>query len=324
MREQTERKPAVPRLNRRRFIATAGAVLLASGLIVPAQAQKEVYTVMAAGDIACSMLDSHFNEGKGVGSYCRMADTATLIVRENPDLVLAPGDLAYEKGTNQEFSESYDRFWGAFKKKTLAVPGNHEYYGNTSTARGFSDAFGIPHEQRGRLFFSKDIGEYWHLVGLNSSRMSELRINPDLEQLNWLERDLEANRGKHVLAMWHHPRFAGVSGTDDLTKGFWDILYEAGAKVVLNGHDHSYKRTAKVDPDGNPDPIKGIRQFTVGTGGKSLYPSENVPSIVERFQFTDPGVLKLVLGRGFYSWDFISIFGKESFRDYGVELLPPA
>lgn len=316
----------LPRMSRRRFLGTlavAGGVLLASGLFVPAQAQKEEYTVMAAGDISCSPLDSHFNEGRGAGSFCRMADTATLIARGNPDYVLAPGDLQYERGTNQEFAESYDRFWGAFKDITLAVPGNHEYLGNTSTARGFSDAFGIPQEQRRRLFFSKDIGEYWHVVGLNSSRIHELKINPDVEQLDWLKGDLEANSDKHILAFWHHPRFAGLNGTDDLVKGFWDLLYEAGAAAVLNGHDHSYKRTAKVDPYGNRDLIKGIRQFTVGTGGKSLYPRENTSSIVESFQNTDPGVLKLVLGRGYYRWEFLSIY-EGGFKDSGTQYLPLA
>lgn len=304
----------IPEISRRTFLrwgAIAGASLFLPQNQAGVQAEKSTYILTAAGDISCSPLDSHFNEGRGEGTFCRMADTATLVAEVNPDYVLAVGDLQYESGTNKEFSESYDRFWGAFKHKTLAAPGNHEYYGNTSTAKGFSDAFGIPQDQRRRLYFSKNIGEYWHLIGLNSSRMNELKINPDLEQLDWLQRDLGANEGKHILAMWHHPHFASVRGTDNSVKDFWDILKAAGAAVILNGHAHWYERLK----------VENTRQFIVGTGGKSLYPATGTHPFSERLQGSDPGVLKLELGRNFYSWEFLSIFRDNGFIDMGIEYL---
>ena len=51
---------------------------------------------------------------------------------------------------------------------------------------------------------------------------------------------------------------------------FWDALYQAGADVVLNGHDHNYERFAPQNPSGQPDPTQGIREFVVGTGGAEL------------------------------------------------------
>ena len=40
---------------------------------------------------------------------------------------------------------------------------------------------------------------------------------------------------------------------------------------MLSGHEHVYERFAPQDPSGAVDPARGIRQFVVGTGGKSRY-----------------------------------------------------
>jgi acid phosphatase type 7 len=42
--------------------------------------------------------------------------------------------------------------------------------------------------------------------------------------------------------------------------------------VVLSGREHNYERFAPQDPTGNADPQRSIREFVVGTGGKSHYP----------------------------------------------------
>ena len=41
---------------------------------------------------------------------------------------------------------------------------------------------------------------------------------------------------------------------------------------MLNGHDHLYAHYRPLDPNGNFDPRKGIREFIVGTGGETLDP----------------------------------------------------
>lgn len=39
----------------------------------------------------------------------------------------------------------------------------------------------------------------------------------------------------------------------------WRVLYEFGADVVVNGHDHVSERFASQTPDGAADPAAGIR-----------------------------------------------------------------
>jgi hypothetical protein len=97
----------------------------------------------------------------------------------------------------------------------------------------------------------------------------------------------------------------------------WRLLYENGAEVVINGHDHNYERFGLQDPDGRADVQRGIRQFVVGTGGRDLDRSVTSPQPnSEVWDGSALGVLKLTLRPAGYEWQFIPVAG-ESFRDGG-------
>ena len=132
-------------------------------------------------------------------------------------------------------------------------------------------------------------------------------------QNDFLEGDLMRTSQPCLLAFWHHPLFnSGATHGDSAPSGaraFWDDLTVAGADIVLNGHEHNYQRYGKQTGAGRPA-SEGIRQFVVGTGGKSLYPLlvEKDPHF-EAGQASEFGVLKLHLGEGAYSWEFVAIDG---------------
>lgn len=96
-------------------------------------------------------------------------------------------------------------------------------------------------------------------------------------------------------------------------KPTWLRLYRSGVDIVLNGHDHDYERFAPQTPDGQADPRRGIREFVVGTGGRSHYPiGRPVGNSVVRNHDTY-GVLALKLRPGAYEWKFIAgqaVFGR--------------
>jgi len=48
-------------------------------------------------------------------------------------------------------------------------------------------------------------------------------------------------------------------------------LYDAGADIVIGGHDHHYERFAPQDPLGRLDSMRGIREFIVDTGGNNSH-----------------------------------------------------
>ena len=155
----------------------------------------------------------------------------------------------------------------------------------------------------GQAFYSYTLGD-WHIIVLNSN-CNVIDCSLDGAQLTWLQSDLEANPSPCTLAYWHHPRFtSGLSGGGALYN-FWDILYQHGVEVVINGHDHDYERFAPENPLGEPDPQNGIREFVVGTGGASLRPWGNLTPNSEVFDSSTYGVLKLELAADHYSWEFL-------------------
>jgi hypothetical protein len=57
------------------------------------------------------------------------------------------------------------------------------------------------------------------------------------------------------------------------------------------------------DPDGSPNE-RGIRQFTVGTGGKQLYPPVRIAPNSEQIIASTFGLLELTLHADSYDWRF--------------------
>jgi acid phosphatase type 7 len=159
-------------------------------------------------------------------------------------------------------------------------------------------------------------------VALNSNcGEGEIRCGPGSAQTKWLKEDLAANaadEGQCTLAYMHHPRFSSGEehGSTPKLEPLWEALYEAGADVVLSGHEHNYERFAPQDPEGRADPQRGIREFVVGTGGKSHYPILEPISNSEVNNDETYGVLKLTLHPHSYEWQFVPVEG-ESFSDSG-------
>jgi hypothetical protein len=127
---------------------------------------------------------------------------------------------------------------------------------------------------------------------------------PNSDQARWLATDLAEHRADCILAFWHHPLRSSGNGHSDRTQAFWDLLYRAGADIVVNGHDHHYERFAPMTPEGDLDLAHGIRQFTVGTGGGSLTGHDHTEPHSEVLSNASHGILQLVLHPGSYEWEF--------------------
>src|SRR5436190_1531903 len=115
----------------------------------------------------------------------------------------------------------------------------------------------------------------------------------------------------------YDPRFSsGEHGNDADVGPFWKALYDAGADIVVNGHDHDYERFAPQDPGGRADDTRGIREFVVGTGGAVLrtFPTTRPNSVIRAS--VAHGVIRFTLRQSNYDWTFISTTGE--FRDSGA------
>ncbi len=278
--------------------------------------------IAVAGDIACDPDDGEFNGGEGTATACRQKATSDLLVGQGLAGVLIPGDVQYGVGDYADFLRSYDLSWGRVNGITRPVPGNHEY--GTAGADGYFRYFGERAGTPGEGWHSFDIGS-WHIIGLNSN-CRVVACGPGSAQETWLRQDLAASTADCTLAFWHHPRFSsGLHGSDGSVAPLWQALYEYGADVVVNGHDHDYERFAPQTPTGSLDLDHGLRQFVVGTGGNGLRPFNVLVANSEARNETDFGVLELTLGTTAYSWDFAPIAGQD-YADAGTQAChgPPA
>mgnify|MGYP001229658583 CR=1 FL=1 len=222
-----------------------------------------------------------------------------------PGTVFTTGDNAYSSGTSTQFAECYDPTWGRHKDRTRPIPGNHEY--RTADAAGYFQYFNtVP------SYYAYDLGD-WRIYALNS----EIDVSDGSPQVTWLLSDLSANPRQCVLAYWHQPRWSSGDhhGSNPEMQTLWQIFYDSGAELVLNGHEHSYERFASMNAAGEADPL-GMREFVIGTGGRDLYGFDNILPASEVQDNTSYGVLKLTLRPTSYDWEFVPAAGS-TFTDSG-------
>jgi len=308
--------------------AVAAVALLGASAVTeePAVATTTSVTIAAVGDIACKN-----PPGNNVHA-CQYDDVSDLIAGHGYDAFLALGDEQYEYGRYADFVDNYDAYFGRLLGITDPVPGNHEY--GTTDAAGYFRYFGsVARNHRG--WYSFDLGS-WHVIALNSAICSPYTGEPcgrGTPEYEWLKRDLAAHPNADdpcTLAFWHHPLFDWEKYQNnhwiqsfDLDRGkpFWRLLQRAGADIVLTGHNHNYQRYLPMDADGTFDPVRGIVEFIVGTGGRNTNalgsPSTRPPTFVTG-QGDAMGILSMTLEAGSYSWRWIPAAGQPSdFIDSG-------
>jgi hypothetical protein len=270
--------------------------------------------LIGAGDIASGVNDN---------------DEATaMLLRNTPGTVFTVGDNVYNCGTLAEYNSFYGPTWGTEKARTRPIPGNHDDYDCTTPRDGadYFSYFGEAAAPSNIGSYSYDLGE-WHIVALNTAQCigaveadgSRPRCGPGDPMLNWLEADLQANQKSCTLAYLHDPRFVSSNTTGgDLARAhwIWEKLYAHNAEVAVSGNTHLYERFAPQTPSGAADPVRGIQEFVVGTGGKDLFQFGTPrPNSVVRETGTY-GVIKFTLHSGTYDWEFVSVPGS-TFTDSG-------
>jgi acid phosphatase type 7 len=266
-------------------------VWLAAAALAPVTASAAPSVVYAAGDIA---------ECKGQPpALSNAARTAALL--PPGATVLVPGDTAYPFATAATLQACYEPTWGVNRATTIAVPGNHDYVNGRSD--DFRAYFGLESREN---YFTRRLGD-WLVIGLDSQLIGEA-LDREYE---WLDATLKENANlRCTLALWHMPAFSSglEHGPTPKMQRFWALLDERRAEFVLNGHEHFYEAFDPLDSRGVPT-ADGMREFVVGTGGAHLYPNWN-PFHASRERLARHGVLKLTLGDGAYSWQFIDTSGR--------------
>lgn len=230
----------------------------------------------------------------------------------------APGNHEYYPYTKHKDNEAAQNGNGYF-----AYFNGHDASGNPNAQGQAGDD-----TSTNQGWYSYDIGN-WHVISLNIECNSK-PFNNDCtttgngllaQETNWLASDLSSNRRPCTIAYWHQPTFSSTTGGASASApgagsaeggaaaAWWNLLYDAHATLVLNGHEHVYARFQPMDPSGHADPQHGITQITVGTGGEDLDTLARTSS-----GFSNPnvitgqdqafGAMKLSLHPDSFSWDY--------------------
>jgi acid phosphatase type 7 len=322
------------------LLACAAAVLMA----VPIFGQTVTVTLVGAGDTANCTHDNDEATAGLLGSTLRSLTPDGTLPPLGQARVVALGDNAYPSGTRAQFANCYDNYrlsdgsiynpsrpawWGQYKNRTMPILGNHEYLNSSdpslkstpyfdyfSAKNGFlAPAAPVPNTTTnpglslGKGYYSYDLGS-WHIVALNSNdHCAYVSCAANSDQAIWLQNDLANHPAQCTLAYIHHPLYAtGSGGRAPEVKPLVQILYDHGADVLLNAHNHRYERLARIDPNGNRDPVKGTRTITVGTGGEpGQGTSATPPPYSEVRIFDTPGIIRMDLSGGSYSWKFVAV-----------------
>ena len=223
--------------------------------------------------------------------------------------VFTAGDNAYPSGTADDYRNCYGPTWGRHRERTRPVPGNHEY--DTPGAAGYFGYFGSRAGPPSLGYYAFSLGA-WRVFVLNS----EVGVSAASAQAAWLRSELDASTSACTAAIWHRPLVSsGDHGDNPDMRDLFRILYEAGVEFIVAGHDHLYERFAPMDADGRSDGSRGIRQFTVGTGGTPLErPAARRPHsevIGDAW-----GVARFELAPNSYRWEFLPVAGA-AFTDAG-------
>ena len=266
--------------------------------------------MIGAGDIAVCGTSGDEETGRLVDSLLTADSVANVV-----SAVFTLGDNAYPSGSggvDRDFQRCFTPSWGSPRIVSLIhpAPGNHDY--DSGSGAPYFEYFGPRAGPSGRGYYSYDFGG-WHVVSLNSEVYFEVSDPSEAKrQEDWLRQDLKDHPSLCTLAYFHRPLFSsGTHGGAQEVRELWNIMYNAGVDVVLNGHEHHYERFMPQNPGGIVDTSRGIEQIIVGTGGGELRGVRRSVAGNSVFEVHGHwGVLKLTVGAGEYRSAFIGTDGR--------------
>lgn len=263
----------------------------------------------------------------GEGSDADSVATANMIDSINPSAILGLGDYQYTTGTCTNFTTSghYNSDWGREQARMYDTLGpTHDYDGTTagSNAAGYfsGQCAGQSAKSAGALLlggtqvwsqpYSFNVGG-WHIIQLPS--LCYRYTGCDAAAIStWLTNDLNADTHTCQLAYWHEPYWTSPTSehTRDTDLRAWtQILYDHGADLILNGHQHYYERFFPQNMSDVRDDARGITEIISGTGGISHYTKTSTAANEAAYNDATYGVLKLTLSSTGYATQFMPVEG---------------
>ena len=225
--------------------------------------------------------------------------------REETKFLVIASDVIYPAGAMEDYEKNFYVPFKGFKKPIYAIPGNHDWF---DALEGFNANFLEP--QAGRAALTARVKADANLTSTGKGRIDRLlrraqrlrelygvriagqrapffevqtsdfalvaidtgiRRTIDERQRAWLAAALERSRGKFIMALVGHPKYAGGADTSRGDADFAELyatLERAGANALMAGDTHDFEYYVDYVPD-----IAGSRpvhHFVNGGGGAYL------------------------------------------------------
>ncbi|WP_460938120.1 metallophosphoesterase [Spirosoma humi] len=181
------------------------------------------------------------------------------------DLWLWLGDNAYSFGLEDEYQKLVFPIYAPSLRNTplFITPGNHDYADSeTNFNIAYYKLFSFPENgesgglpSKSKSYYSADYGNV-HLISLDSQgrQDGQYRLyDTTSTQVQWLKRDLAANKLPWTIVIFHHPPYSKGGHNSDtelpmklIRENLTPILERYGVDLVLNGHSHGYERTYRL------------------------------------------------------------------------------
>ena len=218
---------------------------------------KSIFNFVAVGDWDCTG---------------ETEDTVDNIINQDPELVLALGDLSYN-GKAKCWLDLIE----PIADKTKIVIGNHEV-DSSKLRKDYMNYFGL--ENQYYSFNQKNI----HFLALST----ETDFDEESEQYEFAKQDLEKYSKDPfidwIIVFYHQYIYGSGSGLEeetDFREVYHPLFDKYKVDLALQGHLHAYERTYPItfNDDDDDEPIvqdstpniyknpKGTIFLTVGTGG---------------------------------------------------------
>ncbi len=255
--------------------------------------RSQKFNFVTAGDFGCGDEPNRTIDG---------------MIKKNPEMMIALGDLAYNKSAACWLNSIIP----LENNSTVKIEfGEHDITSKMNRYNAYMNHFNLT-----KPYYSFNYQNV-HFLAMATAKNSVIPYRYGSEQYNFVQDDLKNAHNNEsidwIIVYTFRPLYSSVTehyGDDVLPKTFHTLFDKYGVDVVLQAHNHNYQRTfplkyneSSLSPQYHPivankdmaeynDP-NGVLFLTVGTGGAEIY----------NFTGTSPFIAKQFAGYGFINID---------------------
>ena len=228
-----------------------------------------------------ALADFNFAAAGDWGCTSDTVDTLKNIIDQDPEFVLALGDLSYD-----DSAKCWLDIMSPIANKTMIAIGNHDTDPSTKL-KDYMDFFGL----KGQYYSFNFQNVHFTVMSTElpyeegsaqynfvNNDLSKVSLNPDID---WIVVDY------HSLAYTSPANIGkGNSAEKELRDTYHPLFVKYGVDLVLQAHNHNYQRSYPIiyNNDNSTNPIitdtnknnyhdpKGMVFGTIGTAGAEIYP----------------------------------------------------